>query len=95
MYIVGTPMNSVTLSSAIIRSASAPSKRGSRSRQAPPATPAFIEQVWPKEWNSGSPPKITSSVPMSNSVSTVVRTLVRMLSWLSSAPLGRPVVPEG
>src|SRR5207248_6518243 len=38
--------------------------RGTRVRQAPTRTAAFSPQVCPNEWNSGSPPKMTSSGPM-------------------------------
>ncbi len=94
MYIVGTPRKIVTRSSTMVRSASSPSNFGSRVRQAPPAIAAFSPQVWPKEWKSGSPPKITSPGPLGIKVSTVVVTLLLRFAWLSSAPLGDPVVPE-
>ena len=42
---VGTPRNTVTRSSATIRSASSPSNFGSRVRQAPPAIAALSPQV--------------------------------------------------
>ena len=94
MYIVGTPRKIVTRSRATTSSACCGSNFGSSVRQEPPATEAFSAQVWPKEWNSGSPPNSTSSAVLRNSVSTQASVLERRLAKLSSAPLGRPVVPE-
>ena len=48
---------------ASILSAFAASKRGSSVRQAPAMIAALSVQVCPNEWNSGSPPKMTSSGP--------------------------------
>ena len=93
-YIVGTPSKTVTLSRPTTSSALAASKRGMRVRQAPLATAALSPQVRPKQWNSGRQPMTTSSSDSSTRVSAVVRALVIMLSWVSSAPLGWPVVPE-
>ena len=61
LYIVGTPMKTVTSSRSMISSALAGSKRGISVTVAPLAIAAFIVQVWPKEWNSGSAPSSTSS----------------------------------
>ena len=58
------------------------------------AMPAFSVQVWPKEWNSGSAPSSTSSSPISPSVPPATKQLRSRLAWVSSAPLGVPVVPE-
>ena len=85
---VGTPRKTVTRSSATIVSACSPSNFGSSVRQAPPAIAEFSPPVWPNEWNSGSPPKITSPGAIGNSVSIVDRTLLPRLAWVSSAPLG-------
>ncbi len=54
----------------------------------------FSPQVWPKEWNSGSPPKMTSPGETLKRVSIEVATLVPRFACVSSAPLGEPVVPE-
>ena len=94
MYMVGTPRKTFTLSASQIRSACSGSNLGSRVMHAPEYIAQFIAQVCPNEWNSGSPPNRTSPGPLGISVSTEVITLVRRFSWLSSAPLGLPVVPE-
>ena len=93
-YIVGTPSKTVTLSRPITDSALPASKRGMSVRQEPVATEALSPQVRPNTWNSGRQPMITSSGVISMSVSTVVRALLARLAWVSSAPLGCPVVPE-
>src|SRR3954469_15208606 len=92
-YIVGTPSNTVTPSRWRISSALAGSNRGRSVRHAPPATAAFIPHVWPKEWNNGSAPSTTSSSQNPNTP-RMTSTFVRRLSWVSSAPLGFPVVPR-
>ena len=59
-YIVGTPSNTVTRSRSIVASATSGPKRGISVSDAPALIAAFSPQVWPKAWNSGSAPKITS-----------------------------------
>ena len=49
--------------------------------------------VWPKEWNSGSTASATSSW-LNPTMSRVATAFITMLAWVSSAPLGLPVVPE-
>ena len=93
LYIVGTPANIVTLSRSMISSALAGSKRGMNVSVAPENAQAFMQHVWPKEWNSGSAPSTTSSSSVSNSPCDAFA-LAIMLSWVSSAPLGWPVVPD-
>src|SRR5215213_7207220 len=88
MYMVGTPRNTVTRSFSMIESACSPSNLGSSVRHAPPAIAQFRPTVWPKEWKSGNPPKITSPGRIGNSVSMVVRTLRGRLWWVSWAPVG-------
>ena len=60
-YIVGTPSKMVTRSRAITCSAFSGVNRDTRVRQAPTRTAVLSPQVCPNEWNSGRPPKITSS----------------------------------
>ena len=92
-YIVGTPWNTVTLSRWMISSALAGSKRGTIDSIPPTAIVAFRPHVWPKEWNSGSAPRTTSSaVVWARSI--IPLALARRLAWVSSAPLGLPVVPD-
>ena len=93
MYIVGTPWKIVALSRSMISSALSGSKRGSWVIIAPTATQAFIVQVWPKEWNSGSAPSATSSSVTSPSRPASSAFFLRF-ECVSSAPLGLPVVPE-
>ena len=94
MYMVGTPMNTLTFSPTISSRAAAPSKRGSSTRVDPAKKPAFIAQVWPKEWNSGRQPRMTSSAVSNITEVAVTIAFIVMLSWVSTAPLGAPVVPE-
>ena len=54
-------MNTLTFSVTMVSSAAAPSKRGNITSADPAKNPAFIAHVWPKEWNSGRQPRITSS----------------------------------
>ena len=82
----------VTLSRSMISSAFSGSKRGSIVTIAPAPTAQFIVQVWPNEWNSGSAPSSTSFSSIS-AKPAVVRQLRSRLACVSSAPLGRPVVP--
>ena len=94
LYIVGTPRKTLTRSRSIIASALAGSKRGSSVRQAPAIRPAFIAAVWPKLWNSGSAPRITSSSVSRISVSSFVFAFTYRFACVSSAPFGLPVVPD-
>ena len=93
LYIVGTPANSVTLSRSMISSAFAGSKRGMNVSVAPDSAHAFMQHVWPKEWNSGSAPSTTSPSSVWNSPCDAFA-LASMFSCVSSAPLGWPVVPD-
>ncbi len=45
MYIVGTPMKTLTFSASMASMAAAPSKRGSMTNVEPAKKPAFIAQV--------------------------------------------------
>src|SRR5262249_54440170 len=93
-YIVGTPSKTVTRPRAINSSAFSGVNRDTRVRRAPTRTAVLRPQVWPKEWNSGRPPKMTSSGPTWTRSVAVTSTLDTRLAWVSSAPLGRPVVPD-
>ena len=70
------------------------SNLGSRVRVPPAATVAFSPQVRPNTWNSGRQPIVTSSGPPRSRVRAVRVALRISPAWVSSAPLGRPVVPE-
>ena len=70
------------------------SKRASNDSDAPTPIAAFSVHVWPNEWNSGKPPKITSSGPSWSSSLRVTSAFAVRLPCVSSAPFGRPVVPD-
>jgi hypothetical protein len=93
MYIVGTPMKIVHCSFTSSSRACAPSKRGSSTMLAPTKKAVFMQQVWPKVWNSGRQPSTTSSALMSKLYAAEDRTFIVTLRWVISAPLGVPVVP--
>ena len=93
MYIVGTPWNTLTRWRWIVSSTARASNRGTIVRQAPAATEAFSPQVWPNEWNSGSAPSTTSPAASENGPAEISALRIR-LAWVSSAPLGVPVVPD-
>ncbi len=92
-YIVGTPSITVTLSRWSTSRALVGSKRGISVIVPPAAMVEFIPTVWPNEWNSGRPPKTTSS-GVKSIMLTQISALRAMFAWVSSAPLGRPVVPD-
>ena len=93
LYIVGTPAKIVTWSRSMISSALAGSKRGMNVSVAPESAQVFMQHVWPNEWNSGSAPSTMSSTSVPNTAS-IASAFLNMLSWVSSAPLGWPVVPD-
>jgi hypothetical protein len=93
-YMVGTPSKIVTRSRWNMSSALAGSNLGSRVSVLAVATAAFSPQVSPNTWNSGRQPMITSSGLFSISVLEVIVALRTSPMWVSSAPLGRPVVPD-
>ena len=78
----------------MISAASPGEKRGSRVKVPPQARLAFWMQVCPKEWKSGSVASATSSPPKGSSLGTTTAQFTKRFAWLSSAPLGLPVVPE-
>ena len=78
----------------MIRRACPASNRGSRVRHAPDATATLSATVCPNTWNSGSPPKMTSSGPARTMSVRATSVLLSRLPWVSSAPFGWPVVPE-
>ncbi len=94
MYIVGTPMKIVHSSLTSRSSAPAPSKRGISTTVAPTRKAVFMQQVWPKVWNSGRQPRIVSSAVTVNVSITDTSTFISTLRCVSIAPLGLPVVPE-
>ncbi|MDX6223585.1 MAG: hypothetical protein QOD91_2639 [Frankiales bacterium] len=94
MYIVGTPWNSVTPCASISSSAPAPSNLGIITTVAPVKNDAFITQVWPNEWNSGSTARTTSSTEISMMLVAESWAFISMLRCDITAPLGWPVVPE-
>ncbi len=93
-YMVGTPSKTVTWSRPTTSRAFSASNRGMSVRQAPVSTAALSPQVSPKQWKRGRQPITTSSSVSSTRVSALTAALLIMLAWVSSAPLGWPVVPE-
>jgi hypothetical protein len=94
LNMVGTPANTVARWPAMSCSACLGSNLGSSARLAPDAIAAFSVQVWPKEWNSGRPPKMMSAGESCTRSVFITSVLVLRLACVSSAPLGWPVVPE-
>ena len=89
MYMVGTPRKTVTRS---LRDDPqrllAVELRQQRQAGAAGHRRSSGRQVWPNEWNSGSPPKTTSPGAIGISVSIVVRTLLPRLAWRELGALG-------
>ena len=93
-YIVGTPCMIVTRSFSMTSMAAAGSNRGMSASDAPAIVAALRPTTRPKTWKSGRQPMTTSSDVISW-ITVAERVALRwMLRWVSSAPLGRPVVPE-
>ena len=93
-YIVGTPCMIVTRSFSMTSIAACGSKRGIRASEAPEIVAALSPTTSPKTWNSGRQP-MTMSSEVIVWMTWAERSALRwMLLWVSSAPLGRPVVPE-
>ena len=94
-YIVGTPSKIVTLSRSMTSSALPASNRGIRVRQAPASTAALSAQVSPKhvEQRQAAHDHVVGACSRAGS-RAVVRGVADQLAWVSSAPLGWPVVPE-
>jgi len=69
------------------------SNLGCSTSVAPTRNAVFIPTFWPKTWNRGSTPMTTSVVSNGLLSNALLSTFIVMLRWLSSAPLGRPVVP--
>ncbi len=90
---VGTPWKVFTFSSAISSMARAASKRGSRTSVAPARQVELSDTVWPKAWKSGSAPRAMSSARMSLASKALTVAFMTRLKWVSTAPLGTPVVP--
>ena len=91
-YIAGTPENEVTPSSANARSASAGSKRGTKSTRLPwwSAVPSTAPS--PKMWLIGSGHQTCAPDPCGRCTVSEAATKVR-LSCVSMTPFGVPVVP--
>ena len=95
-YIVGTPEKAVTFSLIIVSMTALGSKRGRSTIVEPLNRNAFIWTVWANEWNSGRATSDTTPSRGSNgsAISREIIALVSILLWVSSAPLGLPVVPD-
>ncbi len=94
MNIAGTPYSAVARSSCTADIAATASKEAAgRIIAAPDAAAAIVPITQPKQWYSGTGMQIRSS-PVSCSRSAMKRPLLTILRWLSSTPLGEPVVPD-
>ncbi len=93
-YIVGTPCMIVTRSFSMTSMAAAGSKRGISASDAPAIVAALSPTTRPKTWKSGRHPMTTSSGVISWITEAERWALRWTLRWVSSAPFGRPVVPE-
>lgn len=82
-----------TRSVTISRIASGAVNLGISTSVAPTRQVEFIETVCPNTWNSGSAPRAMSSRCTSLASKAFTVAHMTILRWLSSAPLGRPVVP--
>ena len=87
-------MSTVTPRATIASIAASASKTGNSTIAAPRRTARLSTALCPKAWNSGSPPRTTSSARSSTESSSVALTCSTMARWEPTAPLGRPVVPE-
>ena len=93
MYIVGTPLSWVISCLRMSSSASAGSNLGCSTRVAPTRKVVFSETLWPNTWNSGRQPRTLSSRRVSLASKAFTVAFRTRLRWVSTAPLGRPVVP--
>ena len=84
----------MTRSRARTSSTAPAANRDTSVRHAPTFTAVLSPQVWPKEWNSGSPPKMTSCGPTRTRSFAITSTFIDRFPCDSSAPLGCPVVPD-
>ena len=83
----------VSRSRRIISSIAVGSNGDSRLREPPAVRADIITEICPKMWNSGNAVPIRSSaVPAL--ICTEISAAASTLATVSSAPLGRPVVPE-
>ena len=91
---VGTPRKMLTLCRAISWRAPSPLNRGIMTMVTPARSPALRTTVWPKVWNSGSPPKRTSPGLKSMTEVRITDVCSTRAKWVPRAPFGLPVVPE-
>ena len=90
---VGTPSKMVARSRWIAASTAAAVNRGTSDMVQPNRTQMSRMLDSPNTWNSGSAVTTTSSGWTSNSRPGMSAFMYSWM-WVSSAPLGRPVVPE-
>jgi hypothetical protein len=91
--IVGTAKNEFTRCSSMTRSVSAGSNRRTITAQPPRSSAGFTVPLSPPMWNSGASASVRSTGVKSRPSAWLTAFHV-MLPWVSTAPLGRPVVPE-
>ena len=89
---VGTPPITVTRSASMASSTAPGTKRGRIDRQPPRRTNTLTTDDSPNTWKNGSTASTTSSLFTPNSSPATVQFMYSW-KWVSSAPLGLPVVP--
>lgn len=90
---VGTPWKVLMFSFTISSIARAASNRGSSTSVAPARQVELSETVCPNAWKRGSAPRAMSSGRTSLASKAQTVAFITRLKWLSTAPLGTPVVP--
>ena len=89
---VGTPPITVHRSRSIMSRTSPGWNRGTIDRQPPYRTLTLITDDSPNTWKNGRTARVTSSLRAPNSWPAMVQFMYSR-KWVSSAPLGFPVVP--
>ena len=77
----------------MVSMAALPVNRASSTSVAPMRNVPFMPTVWPKVWNSGRQPRTTSDGLASLASKTLTVAFITRFRWVSTAPLGCPVVP--
>ena len=91
--IVGTAKKEVTRCCSITASVSAGSNRRTTTAHPPPSRAGLTVPLRPPMWNSGARARVRSACAKSIPMDWLTAFHV-MLPWVSTAPLGRPVVPD-
>lgn len=93
-HIAGTMNCTVAFSDAIVTSAWAGSKDGRMTLRPPTYSSGSVCTPRTPMWNMGATVTVTSSARSPRPKDRLLTAFHRWLSWVSIAPLGRPVVPK-